>query len=232
MKNSQDRLFEALDYGKGQKAKLTKKQYLVYSYLMTISKWDAQDKERHYYVYKNSLTIKDACQTINISQPTWRTAIKKLIDFGYIQEYNKYFTIDTHKTYVPLNIELIKFLLTCGVELTNGGNIIGVYSTIYKYWKLYNDNNDICEITINQLRALFDGKTDKNTLMAYRIMLGLFIHFNLIDVQLVSKQLAGKFYTIYVIKDVKLKMDNSIEANNDGHNIKDVIKMLEQQFSI
>jgi hypothetical protein len=41
MGKSQDRLFEALNYGKGEKAKLTTKQYLVYSYLISISKWDA-----------------------------------------------------------------------------------------------------------------------------------------------------------------------------------------------
>jgi hypothetical protein len=41
MYKNQERDFEALDYGKEEKAKLTAKQYLVYSYLMSISKWDA-----------------------------------------------------------------------------------------------------------------------------------------------------------------------------------------------
>ena len=36
MSKSQDRLFEAFNYGKGEKAKLTAKQYLVYSFLMSI----------------------------------------------------------------------------------------------------------------------------------------------------------------------------------------------------
>ena len=81
---SQERLFEALNYGKIEKAKLTTKQYLVYSYLMSVSKWDAQDKEKHYYVYKNSFLIKDICVLLNISQPTWRSAIKKLKEKLYI----------------------------------------------------------------------------------------------------------------------------------------------------
>ena len=65
--SSYDRDFEALDYGKAQKAKLTAKQYLVYSYLMYMSVWDAKSREDHYYVYKNSFKIKDACAIIGIS---------------------------------------------------------------------------------------------------------------------------------------------------------------------
>ena len=53
MSKSQDRWFEALDYQKKIKSTLTAKQYLVYSYLLSVSKWNPQDKEDHYYVYFN-----------------------------------------------------------------------------------------------------------------------------------------------------------------------------------
>ena len=93
MSKSQDRLFEALNYGKGQKAKLTNKQYLVYSYLMSVSKWDSLDREHHYYVYKNSFVIKQVCEMLGISQPTWRSAIEKLVLEGYIENYKSYYII-------------------------------------------------------------------------------------------------------------------------------------------
>jgi hypothetical protein len=41
MAKNKDRYFEALDMKKRQWAKLTPKQYLVYSYLVSISKWNA-----------------------------------------------------------------------------------------------------------------------------------------------------------------------------------------------
>lgn len=41
MAKNKDRYFEALDMKKRQRAKLTPKQYLVYSYLVSISKWNA-----------------------------------------------------------------------------------------------------------------------------------------------------------------------------------------------
>ena len=50
---NKDRYFEALDMKKRQRAKLTAKQYLVYSYLVSISKWNANKAEQHYYTYKN-----------------------------------------------------------------------------------------------------------------------------------------------------------------------------------
>lgn len=51
---SLERYFYALNYEARIKSKLTKKQFAVYTYLLSISKWDAQTSEYHYYVYWNS----------------------------------------------------------------------------------------------------------------------------------------------------------------------------------
>lgn len=227
---SQDRLFEALNYGKGEKAKLTAKQYLVYSYLISISKWDAQDKERHYYVYKNSFLIKDACAKINISQPTWRSAIKKLKEFYYIFEYDKYYTIEIPNTYAPLNINLIRYLLDFGAVIKNGGNIVSVYSIIYKYWKYC--GNDECEITINQLRKLFNSKTDKEVLKSYRLMLGLFKDQELMDIEYIGRHYQGKPYRAYIIKNVNLTLPETIKYSdeNSPDNIEYILESLEQRY--
>lgn len=214
MSKSQDRLFEALNYGKGEKAKLTAKQYLVYSYLMSISKWDSQDKERHYYVYKNSFLIKDACAIIGISQPTWRSAIKKLREELYIQEFDKYYIIDIPNTYAPLNINLIKFLLPFGAAIDNGGNIISIYSVLYRCWKGAKDNDEACEITINQLRKLFNVNHDQKTLASYKLMLLLFEHYELIRIKRVGRHFQGNPYTGYIIEEVQLKLPENIEQDD------------------
>ena len=68
MAKNKDRYFEALDIKKKQRAKLTPKQYLVYSYLVSISKWNANKAEQHYYTYKNSYVFNDfkaACEWID-----------------------------------------------------------------------------------------------------------------------------------------------------------------------
>lgn len=227
MSKSQDRLFEALDYGKGEKAKLTTKQYLVYSYLMSISKWDAHDKEHHYYVYKNSFLIKDACALIGISQPTWRSAIKKLKEEFYIWEYDKYFLIEIPNTYAPLNIKLIKFLLPFGAAIDNGGNIVSLYSIIYRYWAYSDSNDKDCEITINQLRKLFSTKHDKTTLASYKIMLNLFEYYGLMQIQRVGRQFQGNPYTGYIIKKVELSLPQNIDLDeNAPDNIETILEAL------
>ena len=227
---SQERLFEALNYGKIEKAKLTTKQYLVYSYLMSVSKWDALDKEKHYYVYKNSFLIKDVCVLLNISQPTWRSAIKKLKEKLYIQEFDKYYIIDIPNTYAPLNINLIKFLLQFGSVIDNGGNIISVYSLIYRYYKFCCDNNQICEITINQLRKIFNTKSSKEVLTTYRLMIDIFEIYNLMEIDRVGKQFQGNPYLSYVVKNVNLNVSkDSISDNGGPDNIENIIVALAKE---
>ena len=106
-----ERYFKTIPYEKQQKGPLTEKQYLVYAYLLSISKWNPN--EAHYYVYKNSFKIKDAIEVIGVSDNTWRRAIQALITNHYISEntttksYQIYHGID----YAALNINLIKNLV-------------------------------------------------------------------------------------------------------------------------
>ena len=230
MPKSQERLFEALSYGKDEKAKLTKKQYLVYSYLVSISKWDAQDRERHYYVYKNSFQVKDASKIVGITQPTWRGAIKKLEEEGYIQDFEKYYLIELPYAYAPLNIDLIKFLLSFGCVIKNGGNIVSVYSIIYRYWKYSKDNGQECEITINQLRKIFQTKRREDTSITYKVMLNLFEFYGLVKIQRVGREFAGAPYTGYIIKNVSLKPPVNLDLDSLApSNIDDILKALEEK---
>lgn len=194
---------------------------------MSISKWDAQDKEQHYYVYKNSFVIKEACKLINITQPTWRTAITKLKTEGYIQEYERYYIIEIPNTYAPLDINLIKFLLPFGGAIKNGGNIISVYSVIYRYWKYSEDNGQVCEITINQLKKLFQARREDSITFAYKVMISLFEFYGLIKIQRIGRQFSGQPYTGYVIQHVNLKLPNQVDLDESGpDNIEDILKAL------
>ena len=89
MAKNKDRYFEALDMKKRQRAKLTPKQYLVYSYLVSISKWNANKAEQHYYTYKNSYVLNNVCKDLGLSANTWRSSIKILEEKGYIETDGK-----------------------------------------------------------------------------------------------------------------------------------------------
>lgn len=215
------RNFEALEY-KSQKrqAKLTPKQYLVYSYLMSISKWDAQTREAHYYVYKNSFLVKDACTIIGISQPTWRTAIQKLAsdEVRYIADEGSYYKIWLKEPYAPLHIELIKYLLPYGKMLSKihdqGGNIIAIYSLIYLYWKACQtggagDTN--CTITINQLKAIFKSQRNKETTAVYKMIMGVFMACGLMKIVIKSEDGPYGAYPVYKIEYVSLDLPENLK---------------------
>ena len=213
------------------KTKLTKKQFLVYTFLLSISKWDAQTKEEHYYVYKNSFVIKDACAKIGISQPTWRAAIKKLKDEFYIQEYDNWFTIDFPATYAPLNIKLISLLLEFSIVMNNGGNLVGVYATLYRYWSYCKNNGSKCCITINQLLKLFEATFTHEAGRYYEVLLGLFYSQGLITMKMNTKKYLGQDYTEYEILDVNCQLPVSMQERNFGpDDIKDIIGALQNSI--
>lgn len=78
------RYYKTIPYEKHEKGPLTEKQYLVYAYLLSISKWNPN--EAHYFVYKNSFKIKDAAELLGIAEKTWRNAITALKEKHYISE--------------------------------------------------------------------------------------------------------------------------------------------------
>jgi hypothetical protein len=102
-----------------------------------------------HYVYKNSFLVKDACELLGISQPTWRNALKKLEEEFYITIKEKYYIIDIPNSFAPLNINLICYLIKFGNEIKHGGNIVSVYSVLWKYWKHCQINKEECHISIN-----------------------------------------------------------------------------------
>ena len=240
------RRFEALKYENQEKqSKLTAKQYLVYSYLVSISKWDAQTRESHYFVYKNSFKIKEAAELIGVSQPTWRKAIEKLKEYHYITDLGTNYQIILKEPYAPLQIALIKHLIKYGKalsktevvdektgEITKGevqsGNIIAIYSLLYRHWTVCKNSNQDCCITINQLKSIFKAKRDKGTTMIYKMILGVFQAEGLMGIDVFSKDGPKGPYPVYKIKWVLLDLPKAIANEDNGDDrIDDILQNLQ-----
>lgn len=223
------RQVEALSYEDKEKSVLTTKQYFVYAYLLSISKWNANRKENHYYVYKNSFTIKNATTQLGISAPTWRAAIKKLCDLGYIEESEdkKVYYIHFPHYYAPMELNLIKFLISFGAAIKNGQHIVSVYSVLYRYWRYCLKQNKDCEITINQLKKLFNTHTNKEDYLPYKIMMNLFEYYGLIQIKRIGREFEGNPYTAYQILCVNLKAPQNIDLDMFApDNIQDIVEAL------
>ena len=227
---SLERYFYAVDYEKKIKSKLTKKQFSVYTYLLSQSMWDSQSNEQHYYVYKNSFTVTGAASKLKISRPTWRSSIEKLVKENFIVEKEKWYEIYFPKDFAPLHRSLISFLLDFSVEL-NGGNLVGVYATLYKYWNYCQQNERACCISINQLLHLFESTHDRVSGRYYEIALAVFESQGLMTIQHNNRKLNGGNYIEYEIKFVNTQLPEELTDNNYGpDDIKDVVEAIENSI--
>lgn len=231
-----DRYFRVIDYEKQKKGPLTEKQYLVYAYLLSISKWNAT--ESHYYVYKNSFLVKDACSLIEISQPTWRKALLKLDEQGYIKispdkkSYKIYFDV----SWAKLNIRLIKFLVNLSHNLNEdcGGILPSLYGVICRYWILQRNINEDCIVTLSSLNNLFFSDRTKKHLEGIFLILHLFKGLglmNFVEVPKVNKM--GNDYLAYKITFVYSKLpkayqdtERSIEEECNNDIVDDVLQRI------
>lgn len=230
-----ERYFRVLDYEKKEKSPLTEKQYLVYAYLLSISKWNPL--ESHYYVYKNSFLVKEACALIDVSQPTWRKAIKKLNEERYIKidEINKCYSIYFDISWAKLDIQLIKFLVQQSHQLNEefGGILPALYGVICRYWKIQQQVGEDCYVHLSQLNNLFFTDRTKEHLQGIWTMLQLFKALDLINFKEVPKiNNMGYDYISYKIIMVKnhlsktiLNMQGTIETELDD-TVENIIKKI------
>lgn len=241
---STSRCYEALT-GKDESS-LTPKQYLVYAYLMSISIWNAEEKESHYYVYKNEFKVKEVAELLGISENTWRSSLRELRKQNYIyypcdkeeiekETYkeakgNRYYIIYLPRTFVPLDINLIKELIKYGTKIEGAGNIVSVYSMIYKYWYYCQQRNKPCELTVTQIARVFTVKKDACVLRTYRLMIAAFEILKLAEIKEVKRTNKGKDYIAYVISNPSLKLVEKYDYNNEPEIADDILKALEYKI--
>ena len=253
---SRSRKYEALDIV--GLSKLTAKQYLVYAYLMSISIWNAQEQEGHYYVYKNSFTVKDSSALLNISENTWRTAIRELRKQGYIwyecepededipfknrkmkeKKGTKYYIINFPEAYIPLDIQLIKVLVQYGASLSvggSGGTIVSVYSMIcryYDYCQSKPDGDTGCYLNIGQIRKVFCQRRTEENGNIYRTMIAIFQFLELVEVKTTKKFYKGKDYTQYEFINPQLKLNPKfyLDESEGPENINDILKAIKSEI--
>lgn len=211
-----ERSFRTMDYESQEKGSLTEKQYLVYAFLLSISKWNPT--ERHYYVYKNSFKVKEAADLLGISQPTWRAALKKLEEELYIKLENDVYYIYFSESYTKLDIVLIKFLVKYSKTLKEefGGIMPALYCVIAKYWMLQYNCGEDCIVTLSQLSNLFFGERTKEHLRGIYVMLSLFKELGLMYITEVPQKVNGISYTGYRINYVEVKPSQKLIELEQG----------------
>lgn len=210
-----ERYFKVIDYEKREKGPLTEKQYLVYAYLLSISKWNPT--ELHYYVYKNSFLVKEACTLIGVSQPTWRNALKKLDEENYIHidSKNKVYKIYFDVSWAKLDLTLIRFLVESSYTFDSkiGGICPSLYGVICRYWNISKKANQECCVVLSQLSDLFFGERTKAHLFGIWTLLQVFQKLKLMYItEIPKKNKAGQDYKAYRIDFVETKLSKEAQV--------------------
>lgn len=183
--------------------KLTVKQWLVYYYLMSICKWNGQDQERHYFIYKNQLNISAASKILSISRPTFYTTMANLEKMEIIVEEDKYYIIRIPIIYAAVDQKTITFLLQyqkfLGVELIRTYVIL---SRIFQHQELEQWFNKATIISI-----LDHNINDTSYYRQIELYLGFLEYWNLVDFQKEKRKDNTGVHQYYKIKSINRVSD-------------------------
>lgn len=92
--------------------KFTDKQLAVYYWLVSKAYYNSQERENHYYLYRNTFSYSQIARELGIgSVNTVKSAIKKLNDNFYIWVYDDVIKIPHKDYYTYLDSSLLKFFL-------------------------------------------------------------------------------------------------------------------------
>lgn len=160
--SSQDRNCYATNLSAKIKIELTSKQFLVYLHMLSKSKWNPKG-EKHYYLYKNEVHPYQLCEEVGLSPITYTNGIKKLIETGFIKEFDDYYIISFTSHYVSLPPKTIVGLINWGSKTKFGGYLCSIYCGLYKYFYYCKDNSFNTNISLNTLKTVYFRTTSRSS---------------------------------------------------------------------
>jgi Transcriptional regulators of sugar metabolism len=155
--------------------RLTKSQYLFYYWLIANSCWS--NGERHYYIYDNVWTKKEAAEACGVSTKTIERAIPVLEENGILRRST---TAKAYEIYWPydINVSLNKELL---LTLISMNKVLDV-ETLIKLFSLllYAHHKHLYTFTIVDLESALGMDTGVPEHVLLMAMLGLLEHWHLL----------------------------------------------------
>lgn len=197
--------------------KISSKQWKIYYYLLSVSKFDSNRVEEHRYIYRKDFNISKCCRELGIkSNQTFYNALKTLQEYNLVH-YNK----DYFKLYSTNWIDINQNVLTNLVryassenETTKRDKHIDLLRTylILKKLDMIAVNAEERSFTKRQLIILLGhNETDKEQYAQIRIYLALLMYWGLIEIKSHTHydEAIGK-YTVYHLQKV-----NELPINSD-----------------
>lgn len=184
--------------------KLSDKQFTVYYYLLSISKFN-QYEENHRYVYKNSFNVQKACKMLGLSKSTFYKAIDALCDCDFVQKFKDYYLLYApHCKYADINLSILSGLLM--FRKFTGVDLIRTYLVLLNLYEI--DSREVKTFSRKSLLEVLGLSTKrKENYLIMEIYLSLLQEWKLIKIT--EKKITNNFttYTLYSLDKVSHKSD-------------------------
>lgn len=199
--------------------KITAKHWKIYYYLLSVSKFDADQVEDHRYVYKKDFNISQACRELGIkSTQTFYNAIERLEKHGLVKtSKNNYFLYAKNWISVDKNIlsNLVKYSKTREQDI----DLLRTFLILKKMNKIAENTADK-SFTLRQLSVLLGhGSTHPQYYENIRIYLALLNFWGLIELKQHKQfnESLGTSYTIFHLQrisetDLNADFESDIKA--------------------
>lgn len=203
----------------GESYELTKTQWLLLFHLLSISKWNNEEKEKHYFVYAKNVKYTEIARELNFST---YLPIKKAMD-GLLQtdlveycetgSFKPFYKIEIPFPYTIMNMSIVKafYNFSSVINIVTSLRAFSILAQMYKY--------DEKEFSLSLICKMMNLQRKKTTMEELWIMLNIWKEMGIIDYDEINyTNRLGKKCIKYMIKDIYPKKEIDIEKyfNEDG----------------
>lgn len=189
--------------------KITAKQWKIYYYMLSVSKFDAKRTEKHRYIYRKDFNIAQACRDLGIkSNQTFYNAIEKLEKVGLVSKNDINYYLYSRE-WVEVNKDTLTNLIKASKNNEGHIDLLRTYLILKKLNEIA-ETSEERSFTTRQLIILL-GHSDKTSqyYSEVKMYIALLSFWGLIKVKIhtESDSILGH-YTVYHLQSVESTTTN------------------------
>ena len=197
--------------------KISSKQWKIYYYLLSVSKFDSKSVEGHRYIYRKDFNISKCCRDLGIkSNQTFYNALKALKEYHLVSYNEDYFKLYS-TNWIDINQEVLSNLVRYAssedenIKRDKHIDLLRTYLILKKLDKIAVNLQERSFTKRQLILLLGHNDTDKEQYSQIRIYLALLMYWGLIELKshTTYDEKIGR-YTVYHLQKV-----NEMPANED-----------------
>ena len=187
----------------GRIQNLTSSESALYYYLLSISLWNAEVRENHYFVSKKNVNKTEIAKKLGIGKTTIFRAFANLKNKSIIKESDKYYYIRHPRYYAYIGQKTLAYLINFFPVF--GPDIIRVCALMYHWEKLYGKEglsvSDVVEM-LGQSRMVAENRKKVRAILS-------FLHGEgFIEYYITTEGYNGITFPMYHITGTHLRSEN------------------------